>query len=85
MREETIRVTEMGGEENEWRDMNSAPYNKTTVALIALRSDGSWKTGVGRYMPITGWMGFDESPTHWFPLPRFYPEKKKDAATPTAS
>ena len=58
-------------DENGWRDMNSAPYNKTKVALIALRSDGSWKTGTGWYMPLTGWQGFDERPTHWYPLPPF--------------
>ncbi len=60
----------------QWQAIETAPKDKTMVALIHLRSDGSWRTGVGWYMPLDGWQvwnfggtGVYEPPTHWARLP----------------
>lgn len=53
-----------------WQDMNTAPRDKTMVALI-FREGPFTHYGVGWYMPRTGWHGwdFEKQPTHWAPLP----------------
>ena len=59
----------------EWRDIATAPLNKTMVALLHVK--GPYRRyGVGRYMPLEGWQGWHRSddpyyvpPTHWAVLP----------------
>lgn len=55
---------------SEWQNMNSAPYDKTWVALI-FTDGGFTHYGVGWYMPLMGWQGwdFERSPTQWMLLP----------------
>lgn len=67
-------VTGQGDANGGWLPINSAPYNKTRVALIHSDGKGYVRYGVGWYMPLTGWQGWDGGdnylqPTHWHPLP----------------
>lgn len=58
-----------------WMPIESAPHNKTTVALLMVR--GNYRRyGTGWYMPLDGWQcwkfeidGYSGGPTHWAPLP----------------
>lgn len=56
-----------------WRDIASAPMNKTHLALLRCNEDGSWTYGHGYYMPLEGWRCWQhyahKPPTHWMPLP----------------
>ena len=59
----------------EWQPMETAPRDKTMVALIHVNG-GFCRYGVGWYMPLQGWQGWHTgaadgylSPTHWAPLP----------------
>lgn len=67
-------VTGQGDANGGWLPINSAPYNKTRVALIHSDGKGYVRYGVGWYMPLTGWQGWDGGdnylqPTHWHPIP----------------
>lgn len=57
--------------ERGWQPIETAPYDKTMVALLFVDGTGYARYGVGWYMPLTGWQGWngDKSPTHWMPLP----------------
>lgn len=53
-----------------WQPIETAPKDKTMVALIF--SSGKYvRYGVGWYMPMDGWQGwdFEHEPTHWLTLP----------------
>lgn len=59
-----------------WQPISSAPLNKTTVALLHASQSGTRHYGVGWYMPMDCWRGWDYerngkymAPTHWYPLP----------------
>jgi hypothetical protein len=60
--------------EPRWMPIETAPRDKTMVALLHLGAGGGYcRYGVGWYMPWSGWQGWDDSakqPTHWMPLPR---------------
>lgn len=54
-----------------WMPIETAPLDKTMVALLH-ESDNYRRYGVGWYMPMSGWHGWDAGglqPTHWMPLP----------------
>lgn len=61
-----------------WQPISTAPLNKTMVALLHLGPNGTASYGVGWYMPMDCWRGWDYrmngsttfvAPTHWAPLP----------------
>jgi len=62
-----------------WRPIESAPRDKTMVALLHAGTMGGrpfWRYGVGWWMPLDGWQGWfldvggdRRAPTHWMPLP----------------
>lgn len=56
-----------------WQPIETAPRDKTTVALLRLNDDGSFTYGHGYYMPMDGWRCWAhhayKPPTHWMPLP----------------
>lgn len=56
-----------------WQPIETAPRDKTHVALLRLNGDGSWTYGHGYYMPLEGWRCWKhyahKPPTHWVPLP----------------
>jgi hypothetical protein len=57
---------------NEWRPIETAPRDKSFVALLHT-SNGFSRYGIGWYMPSWGWQGWSyaegKQPTHWIPLP----------------
>jgi hypothetical protein len=61
-----------------WQPISTAPLNKTTVALLHADANGMLSYGIGWYMPMDCWRGWDYqrlgpgtyiAPTHWTPLP----------------
>ena len=67
------RADDVVGELREWQPIETAPRNKTHVALLRLNEDGSRTYGHGYYMPLEGWRCWKHyahrPPTHWTPLP----------------
>jgi hypothetical protein len=56
-----------------WQPIESAPKDKTMVALLYVNGSHA-RYGVGWYMPLNGWQGWNYGaenykPTHWMPLP----------------
>ncbi len=56
-----------------WQPIETAPKDKTHVALLRQNGDGSVTYGHGFYMPMEGWICWahygNKLPTHWMPLP----------------
>lgn len=59
-----------------WQPIETAPKDKTMVALLHVGANGYRRYGVGWHMPLTGWQGWPHepgedyaAPTHWMPLP----------------
>ncbi len=59
--------------ERGWQPIETAPRDKTHVALLRVHPGGSVTYGHGYYMPMEGWMCWKSSPsgppTHWCSLP----------------
>ena len=57
----------------QWQPIETAPRDKTMVALLHVGAKGYWRYGVGWFMPQAGWQGWNSEdhkfPTHWMPLP----------------
>jgi hypothetical protein len=57
----------------EWRLIETAPRDKSHVALLRRNGDGSVTYGHGYYMPLEGWKCWqhyaNKPPTYWMPLP----------------
>lgn len=59
----------------EWQPINSAPLDKTTIALLRVDAHGVIRHGIGWYMPLNGWFcswyreGCYDPPTYWCLLP----------------
>lgn len=52
----------------EWKTIESAPKDGTTILLGTLDKDGVWSGGTfGRWTELRGWHRYNE-PTHWMRL-----------------
>lgn len=63
-------LKQLGYAKDEWLPIESAPTDKTMVALLYRKGNHS-RYGVGWYMPLDGWQAWNypKSPTHYRPLP----------------
>lgn len=71
--EQLERELEAVRKDVQWRPIETAPRDKTIVALLRLNGDGSFTYGYGYYVPMDGWRCWAhheyKPPTHWMPLP----------------